>query len=113
MRKLLVAVLVTALAGVLAASSPAAGRTVKVGDYFFVRDGADDPAITVAKNTRVTFRWVGYTFHNVKAASGPETFMSKTKARGYRYRYTFRRRGTYRLLCTLHASQMRMRVRVR
>ena len=113
MRKLLIAVLVTALAGVLAASALAAGRTVKVGDYFFVREGAENPTVRVSKGTKVTFKWVGGVPHNVVATSGPESFGSKTKARGYRFRHTFRKRGTYQLVCTVHPSLMRMKVRVR
>ena len=114
MRKLLIAVLVTALAGVLAASALAAGRTVKVGDYFFVREGAENPTVRVSKGTKVTFKWVGASPHNVRAYKGPETFKSKTKGGDdYRFRRTFRKTGTFRLLCDIHPSSMRMTLRVK
>jgi plastocyanin len=113
MRKLLIAVLVTALAGVLAATALAGGRTVKVGDDYFVRDNGDRHAITVATGTRVTFRWVGHAAHDVHATSGPATFRSKLLGHGGRYHRTFKRRGTYRLVCDVHPTKMILRVKVR
>ena len=115
MRKLLIAV---AVAAVAAASGPAttalaAGKTIRVGDFFFVRDGADNPTVTVSKGTRVTFKWVGDATHNVRADSGPVTFESKMKrGNDYRFRKTFRKKGRYRLVCDVHPSQMRMTLRV-
>jgi plastocyanin len=111
MRKLLIAVLVTALAGALAATAFAA-RTVKVGDNYFVRDNGDQHAISVSKGTRVVFRWVGDAAHNVAATSGPETFRSKVKGGGS-YRHRFDRKGTYKLVCEVHPTQMKLTVRVK
>jgi plastocyanin len=115
MRKLLIAAAATAAAGGLATTTAmAAGKTVKVGDYFFVRAAADTPTVTVAKGTKVTFKWVGDDFHNVRAASGPATFKSATKGGDdYRFSRTLRKKGTYRLVCDVHSATMRMTLRVR
>ena len=97
------------LAAMLAANTvpaPAATRGVAVRDNFF-----RPASLTVRKGDTVRFRWLGNAFHNVTVTRGPQRFSSRTKASGsYRKRMT--RRGTYRLVCTLH-SGMRMRLRVR
>lgn len=111
MRKLLAAVLVTALAGVLAASALAA-RTVGVGDNYFVRDNGAKHSIAVSKGTSVTFKWVGDAPHNVHATKGPQTFKSKVKSGGS-YAVRFREAGTYRLRCDIHPSEMQLTVKVR
>jgi plastocyanin len=115
MRKLLIAVAATAAAGGLATTTAlAAGRTVKVGDFFFVRDGADTPTVTVSKGTKVTFKWVGTNPHNVHATSGPTKFRSATKGGDdYRFARTLRKKGTYRLVCDVHPATMRMTLRVK
>ena len=112
MRKLLAAVLATALAAVLAATALGAARTVKVGDNWFVRDGRGTPSITVAKGTRVRFTWVGRNPHNVRAYEGPARFRSDTKTSGT-FKKRLRKKGTYRILCDVHQATMRMTITVR
>ncbi len=114
MRKLLITVAAAAAAGGLATSALAAGKTIRVGDYFFVRQGADTPTVTVSKGTKVTFKWVGSNPHNVKTTSGPVSFKSRTvSGDDYRYRKTVRKKGTYRLVCDVHPASMRMTLRVK
>jgi plastocyanin len=110
MRKLPVAVLVTALAGVPAAGALAATRTVKVGDNYFIK-ARTTPTITVRTGTKVTFRWAGQVVHNVRAYRGPVKFHSRFMSRGT-YSRTLTRTGTYRLRCDVHPKQMRMTIRV-
>ncbi len=105
-----VAALVAALAATFASSALAA-RTVKVGDDYFVRKG-DPPRVTVSKGTRVTWRWVGRDFHNLAVTRGPVKFRSAYKDSGT-YSRKMRRRGTYRIVCTVHQPDMRMTLRVR
>ncbi len=92
----------------LAAAAPAAAapRNVKVGDDWFVRDGGT-PTVTVKKGKVVRWRWVGRDVHNVVVQSGPRRFQSPLKRSGS-YRKGMRRRGTYRIVCTIHAPDMRM-----
>ena len=43
---------------------------------------------------------------------GPVSFRSSTKRSGS-YSHVFRRRGTYKILCTVHAPEMHMTITVR
>jgi plastocyanin len=112
MRKLLVPTLALALlaaAGGQAVARPA--KSVKVGDDYFVRKGR--PAtVTVAKGTKVTFRWRGSSLHNVHARTGPVTFRSDFKRTGT-FSKVLKRRGTYKVYCDIHAPDMRITIRVR
>jgi plastocyanin len=111
MRKVLVLTLTAALvavAGGHAAARPA--RSIKVGDDYFVRKGSP-PAISVAKGTRVTFRWSGAGLHNVHARRGPRTFRSGYKSKGT-YSQVLGRTGTYVVYCDIHAPSMRLTIKV-
>ena len=80
----------------------AAATGVRVADNVF-RPGR----VSIRRRGVVTWRWVGRNRHNVV---GPR-FRSRVLRRG-RYSHRFRRRGSYRVVCTLHPG-MRMTVRVR
>jgi len=88
-------------------------RTVQVGDNFFA------PArLTLSRGAKVTWRWpdAAGDVHDVKLRSGPKgvrKFQSEPAASGYRYRRTLRKPGTYRLICTFHAQEMKMTIKVR
>ena len=113
MRKLLVAVLLLACSGLgvaFASQALAAARTLNVGDDYFVRSGTP-PTVTVRKGTRVTWKWVGRNSHNVAVSRGPVKFRSSIKRSGT-YSRVMRRAGTYRLICTIHAPDMRMTLKV-
>ena len=110
MRKLIVSLLAAAALMALAAPSFAAGRSVKIGDDYFVRDDAT-PTVRVDKGTRVTWRWSGNGLHNVAVTSGPVKFRSSLKTSGT-YRRTMRKAGLYKIHCTVH-SGMKMTLRVR
>lgn len=91
-----------------AASEARRTKTVVVGDIFF------RPAkTTVRRGTRVRWVWRGRLRHNVTVVRGPSRFRSRTKRSGS-FSRTLRRRGRYRLICTIHgADLMSMRIRVR
>ena len=110
MRKLLVALLIAAATAVFASQAPAAGRSVKVANDYFVRD-AGTPTVTVKKGTRVTWRWAQRGLHNVVVTRGPQKFRSSLKSSGS-YSKRVRRAGTYRLVCTVHSPDMKMTLRV-
>jgi plastocyanin len=108
MRKLPIALIVMLLAASPAAAAP---RKVKVGDDWFVRDG-NPTTVTVKKGTRVRWRWTGRDDHNVSVRSGPARFRSDLMDSGT-FSRKLRRRGTYRIICTVHQPDMRMSLRVR
>ena len=96
-------IIATAAAIAFAASAP----TVAVKDDVFVKS-----SLTVKKGTRVTWRWKGSDPHNVKVRKGPVKFGSSTMTKGS-YSRKLTRRGTYRLVCTIHAPDMKMTIRVK
>ncbi len=110
MRKLLVALLITAASAVLASQALAAGRSIDVGDDYYVRKG-DPPTVTVKKGTTVTWRWKGRDMHNVAVTKGPVRFHSSFKKNGS-YSRTVRTTGTYTIVCTIHQPDMKMKLRV-
>jgi plastocyanin len=112
MRRLLPVVLLAALAATLFAAIPAVSkrRSVEVDDNYFVRQGSP-PTVRVRRNDTVVWVWEGRNPHNVTVTSGPARFNSRTQTSGT-YRRKVSRRGSYRIVCTIHAG-MTMRLRVR
>jgi plastocyanin len=113
MRKLLVIGLIAALVGALLVAAPALSKrkTVEVDDDYFVREGSP-PTVTVKRGDTVVWEWEGSNPHNVTVRKGPVKFKSSTKSSGT-YRKKVTRRGTYKIVCTLHQPNMRMTLRVR
>jgi plastocyanin len=119
MARRLVHVAVLAVAAAVAgAASPALARsapstTVEVADDFFA-----PTRLTVKQGTRLVFRWPSANddSHDVtltSAPSGVRRWHSPVRRSDYSYRRTLRRAGTYRIICTLHPTQMRLTVRIR
>jgi plastocyanin len=94
----------------MAAPSLSAGKSVKIGDNFFVKDGG--ATVTVKKGTSVTWKWTGHNPHNVTVTGGPAKFHSKTQTSGS-FSHKFTKAGTYSILCTIHAPGMKMKVVVK
>jgi plastocyanin len=92
-------------------AAPAGARTIRIGDDWFGREG-DPPKIRVDKGTRVKWKWVGRDDHNVVVQRGPRSFQSPLKDSGT-YRKKMRKRGTYKLICSIHQPDMRMTLKVR
>jgi plastocyanin len=113
MRRLLPVGLLAGLVLTLLAAGPAVSKRVgvEVDDDYFVREGAP-PTVRVDRNDTVVWRWEGSNPHNVTVTRGPVEFASRNKRSGT-YRKKMTRRGTYRIVCTIHAPSMRMRLRVR
>ena len=97
----------------LAVAAPAAGatRNVKIGDDYYVRSGSP-PTVKVTKGTTVRWNWTGRRQHNVVVQRGPASFQSKLKRSG-----SFSRRmrtvGTYKIVCSIHAPDMAMTLKVK
>lgn len=85
----------------------AATKGVSVKDDKFVSN-----SVTIRKGSAVRWTWMGRAPHNVTVTKGPVHFRSGTKTKGH-FTHTFRRRGTYRIVCTIHAPNMRMTVTVK
>jgi plastocyanin len=109
MRKLPVALILVALL-VGAAPAAAATRNVKIGDDYYVRKGSP-PTVTVKKGTIVKWNWKGSDQHNVVVQKGPANFQSALKTRGS-YRKKMKKKGTYTIICSIHAPDMRMKLKV-
>ena len=112
MRKLLVAALLLALSALLVVAAPAVSKrkSVEVDDNYFVHKGAPR-TVSVKKNDTVKWEWEGRNPHNVTVTRGPVKFHSRTKTSGS-YSKKLTRRGTYSILCTVHAPGMRMKLKV-
>ena len=102
-----IALLATAGLAVAAVPAFAATKTVKVDDDFF-----SPRPVSVKKGDTVTWKWVGDAPHNVKVVKGPVKFSSGSPQRSGTYTRKLRKRGTYRIVCTIH-SGMSMKLVVR
>ena len=108
MKKYLAAGAATAVAaGALAIPAFAATKTVQVKDDVFVAK-----SITVKKGTTVKWVWKGKAPHNVKVTKGPAKFASSTQTKGT-YSKKLTKKGTYTLVCTIHAPGMKMTIKVK
>jgi plastocyanin len=114
MRKRTTALLITIVGLVMVLgigpARAAAKTTINLGDNFFAPSSK-----TIAAGTTVRFNWIGSNPHNVKKARGPGgNFKSKTKSRrGVNFAKRFDKAGVYRLICTIHPEEMRLKLTVR
>jgi plastocyanin len=112
MRKLLILGLLVGLLGALVAAGPALSKrkAVEVDDDYFVREGKPR-TVTVKVDDTVVWEWEGRNPHNVTVNKGPVKFKSKDKTSGT-YRKKVTKAGTYKIVCTIHAPDMRMTLKV-
>lgn len=96
-------VAVTSVATALAAGV----KTVKVGDFFFVKNTNHTNTVHIAKGRTVQWKWVGTQDHNVTVISGPAKFHSRTMDHGT-YTRKITKPGTYLIECTIHGFKMRL-----
>jgi len=94
MNKIFSTLAVAAVALGFAVPALAANKTVRVDDDVFRAR-----IVTINKGNTVTWNWIGNSPHNVKFAG----FRSALKVNGS-YKHTFRTRGTFRYLCTIHSG---------
>ena len=67
--------------------------------------------MTVSKGTTVRWNWTGRRQHNVVVQSGPARFQSQLKRDGS-FSRKMRKRGKYKIVCSIHAPDMAMTLRV-
>ena len=112
MRKLTISALIAAVAltALPLLGGTASAATVRLGDNFFAPSSK-----TVRSGAKVRFKWAGNRRHNVTKGRGPGGFFASTTTNrdGVRFAKKFRKRGVYRLYCTLHPTEMRMKLIVR
>ena len=101
---ILALIAVVACAG--AALAYARTKSVGLGDNYFFAG-----TVTIKKGSSVHWHWSNTeNLHNVVSKKGAK-FHSKTGHSGS-FTYTFRKKGTFTIICTKHPSVMRMKVRV-
>jgi plastocyanin len=88
-------------------------KVVKVEDYFY------SPAkMTVKRNTVIVWKWPagggdGHDVYLKKGPKGVKRFRSEVLFADATYRKKLKKRGTYKIICTLHENSMRQTIRVK
>jgi plastocyanin len=98
------------VAGFTAIPAVAATKRVSVADNVF-----RPKSVSIRRNDLIRFVWTGDNPHNVVTTRRPRGAKRITIGirRSGTVRKRFTRRGTYRLLCSVHSPSMTMTVRVR
>jgi plastocyanin len=99
----LLLIAITSVATALAAGV----KTVKVGDFFFVKDSNHTNTVHIAKGRTVQWKWGGTQDHNVTVIKGPAKFHSRTMDHGT-YTRKITKPGTYLIECTIHGFRMKL-----
>jgi plastocyanin len=107
MKKLVAGAVAVVTAGALAVPALAATKSVQVKDNKFVAK-----SITVKKGTTVKWVWKGSAPHDVSVTKGPAKFKSSIKTSGS-FSKKLTKAGTYRIVCTIHAPDMKMTITVK
>lgn len=107
MKKLVAGGVAVVTAGALAVPALAATKSVQVKDNKFVAK-----SITVKKGTTVKWVWKGSAPHDVTVTKGPAKFKSSVKTSGS-FSRKLTKAGTYTIICTIHAPDMKMTIKVK
>jgi plastocyanin len=83
--------------------------TITVGNNFLAPGNK-----TVSQGTKVRFKWVGGERHHIVKTKGPggEVRSPATSKRGVNLAHVFNKRGTYRFICTIHPTEMHLKLTV-
>lgn len=105
MKRLIAVALTSAFLIALAvpAFASAPTKSVTIGDDFY-----RPTSLKIKHGTKVVWKWTGMHTHNVTVVSGPESFHSADKSSGT-YSHTFKKKGTWHLMCTIHGFTMTVR----
>jgi plastocyanin len=113
-------VVAVALSGVTAASAQAPKKPpvkVTVNDFYFA-----PTAVTIKKGRAVKWVWSSYNTypHDVHLKQGPKALKNKsrfstttTAVTDAHFQRTFEVPGTYKFICTVHPSEMKLTVTVK
>ena len=122
MRRTLLMVAATLLAGCGGVTSPQGGGggsgpvgQVTVGNVFFrsVHNGSANPAVdTIAAGGSVTWTWNAAGSHSIQSTGVPDIFRNSVVMSGANdtYTVTFRNPGTYTYECAVHGAAMTGRI---
>jgi plastocyanin len=112
MKRLIAVLAAVAVTAAAFLAIPAFGATRSVS----VRDNVFSPRTLNARSgDTIRFVWRGDNPHDIRTTSRPRGAPRLTEERKTRgtYRKRLTRRGTYRIVCTVHPPNMRMTIRVR
>lgn len=104
---IIVAAVVAAGVAALPSAAATTTKTVTIKDDFF-----SPKKLTISKGSKVKWVWKGTQRHNVAVANGPSNFRFGTRKTGTES-HTFKKRGTYSIVCTIHAPDMHMTIKVK
>lgn len=110
MRRVVICLVALGVSGGAVAAVPSLGastKTVLVKDDFF-----SPHKLTISKGAKVKWVWKGNEGHNIAVANGPTSFRASTRKKGT-FTHTFKKKGTYSIVCTIHAPDMHMTIKVK
>jgi plastocyanin len=101
-------VAVSAFAGV--ARGDGSQATITVGNNFL-----SPSSKTISAGTELRFKWAGGVRHHIVKTEGPggEIKSPATSRRGVNLAKVIGKRGTYRFVCTIHPTEMHLKLVVR
>lgn len=70
-------------------------------------------AKTISKGTKVTFKWKGESPHDVIATKNGKRYFTIGIRSSGTVTKTFRSKGTYKLICSIHTPDMKATIKVR
>jgi plastocyanin len=105
-RRLVASLVPVGAAFAFAAAAPAQAKPIQVGDNYF-----SPRTKKVRQHTTVTWKFVGEDAHNVTVKRGPVKFSSPTKISG-RFSKHMMRKGTYKIVCSIHEGRQKMTLEV-
>ena len=88
--------LVAPAIGAQTTPAPPVTKKVTVNDNYF-----KPKKVTLAVGDKVTWKWKGFSAHNVTVLKGPQKFESRTQSSG-RFSRVIKKPGVYKIVCTLH-----------
>jgi plastocyanin len=80
-------------------------KVTHLSDDYFNR-----PKLTIKKGTIVNWRWKTQDEHTVTEINGK---FSSNQTRKGNYKHRFKRRGTFRVYCLVHPTEMRQKIVVK
>lgn len=98
----------SALAGIAQGDAPQA--TITVGNNFL-----SPSSKTISSGTKLRFKWAGGVRHHIVKSEGPggDIRSPATSKRGVNLAKVISKRGTYRFVCTIHPTEMHLKLVVR
>lgn len=110
-RAILLALTTIAVASVVAigVAQAAPKATITVGNNFL-----SPSSKTISAGTKLRFKWVGGITHKIVKRQGPGADIRSpaTSSRGVNLAKVMKKTGTYRFVCAIHPTEMRLKLTV-